>query len=734
MLLDQHAYDQDTLFLLAWLLQWYADLRKLAASCFPQASINSRKHKHKHMSNASIDNQGNTLHLKSLRTIAYASTKLSCAHQPRHQTPNQSFFRALILTNINELEALHSTNIESHVEDTDSVVASNVMCSSETPLASSTSTDNATPHDNTSLTTDTIQTFDNATPHDNMSFTNDSTRGFGKAELLRQVEYYFSDENLQRDAHLLGKLEEGNGSVSIAQVTGWKQMRKFRPLGAVKEALKESTVIEIINNKRIRRREPFDMAKAKVKPRVDEEERKQRQTATLKANPHLTKGMLKRTGFEHDHVEPTLTTEEQQTELERYSIDHPIYDRLQEAVLRYKMNRTLHQETLRVFHAFLNYGGFDERPSGFSGGATKEEEEGLSKEEKAIRKQINFVSEDVIQSLDGTDGKWVVDFEGVTKGFFSTPFPVQFLWHDDLEHDKEVTNAACNVLRNFFNYLLHHNVCAEYVDQIESAKDALKLVEHEYAKLAQVQIGFPGSFSIACSTLLGGYYSEIGYRGDWLTPEEAAGAKTGFSDDEARSIVCAGLAACETNPEKLAALQDSYICVVEVEEEIGLEVTSITLAAETSQWAQAFFDKLKGTVVAPMGKLLCKGIHFQKAAPLDLPIDHEEGPQSFEFLMDENTLQNCFLGMKLIATVHRTNSGLWFIDHWSECHGTFYTWCWNERAREYKEYIDNFKLARLKHRTNGEHIVPVSNDRMLKEHAYGEEQATTLLREKADNE
>jgi hypothetical protein len=671
----------------------------------------------------------------------------------------------LVTNNIDHSKAVHETDMNPFTGH-EGVESCNHMAASHVPapcavLSTNTNMPNETTHNHTPLNETTANnttadsttarkitadntTADNTGPsdaahndstphntvtHDHNSATGDTAQPFDKAELLRQVEYYFSDQNLGRDAHLLGKLEEGNGTVSISQVTGWSRMRKFRPLGAVKQVLRESTVIEIVNNKRIRRRQPFDMAKAKVKPCVNEEERKQHQTATLKAKPWLTKGMLKRTGFELDHVEPNLTNEEQQTELERYSIEIPICDRLQEAVLRYKMNRKFHQETLRVFHAFLNYGGFDERPSGFTGGTSKEDEEGLSKEEKAIRKQVNYVSQDVIQSLEEADGKWIVDFEGVTKGFFSTPFPVQFLWHDDLEHDKEVTQAACNVLRNFFNYLLYHKVCAEYTDQIIAAIDALKLVEADYDKLAQVQINFPGAFNIACSTLMDGYYSKIGYRGTWMTEEEAAGAKTGFSNYEARSIVNAGIAAFGTQTEMDIVLDTRDVHVVDTEEEVGFEVTGILPMAETSQWAQDFFDKLEGTTVPPLGKLLCKRIHFQKAAPLDLPVDYKPGPQSFEFLLDDETLQKCFTGMKFIATIHQANAGVWFIDHWSECHGTFYTWCWNERARGFKEYADPFKLAKPKNGVNEEPIAIVGEDRMLEYHAHSEEQAPDPQRE-----
>jgi hypothetical protein len=285
------------------------------------------------------------------------------------------------------------------------------------------------------------------------------------------------------------------------------------------------------------------------------------------------------------------------------------------------------------------------------------------------------------------------------------------------------------VLRNFFNYLLYHNVCAEYNEQIDAAIDALKLVEVEYTKLAQVQISFPGAFNTACSTLLDGFYSKIGYRGDWMTEEEAAGAKTGFSEYDARSIVNAGIAAFATQPELKTVLDAQNVHVVDAEEEVGFEVAGIVPMAETFPWAQEFFDNFKDTVVPPLGKLLCKRIHFQKAAPLDLPTDYKPGPQSFEFLLDEETLQKCFTGMKFIATIHQTNPGFWFIDHWSECHGTFYTWCWNERAREFKEYADPFKLAKPKNSANEEPVVIVSEDRMLEYNAHSGEQVPDVERE-----
>ena len=76
------------------------------------------------------------------------------------------------------------------------------------------------------------------------------------AEIVRQVEFYFGDDNLRQDAHLLGLIKEGNGSVSLNEVLGFRKMRHFKPKSAVKEAIKQqSTLLEVTaDGKRIKRK------------------------------------------------------------------------------------------------------------------------------------------------------------------------------------------------------------------------------------------------------------------------------------------------------------------------------------------------------------------------------------------------------------------------------------------------------------------------------------------------
>ena len=457
-----------------------------------------------------------------------------------------------------------------------------------------------------------------------------------------------------------------------------------------------------------------------------EEQWKARVAATLTANPYLSKAMLKATGFESNYIEPVLSTEEQQVELEHYSIENSICERIETAVLRYKMNRKFHQDTLRTFHAFLNFGGFDERPSGFTGGASKEELEGLSKEEQARRKQVNYMSKEVTQSVEVGDGKWVVDFEGVTKGFFSTCFPMQFLFHDDPEHDKKVTNAGCNVIRNFFNYLLYHNVCPGYTSQIKAALSTFEPIENEYIKLAEVQSVFPGAFSKACSILCGGYYAKSQYQGSWMNGDVATDSNTGLTAQEAKWVAYAGIAAFATPSQNGAFDFSAELEIVKEEEDVGLEVVAITLPSETPKEAQELFSKLKGTCVLPMGKLLCKRYQFQHAAPLDLPSHDALRSDMLEFLIDEHSLHKCYPGLKFIATVKETSAGFCFVDYWSECYGSFYTWCWNDKAKDHKEGSNFLKRAKVKNRQAHSDVAPLSENKMLEYESSTQQQDAGL--------
>lgn len=66
---------------------------------------------------------------------------------------------------------------------------------------------------------------------------------------LYQVEFYFSDSNLLVDKFLFSKVEgPANIPVPVSIVHSFKRMRHFQPLSAIVEALKESKVLNLVDN------------------------------------------------------------------------------------------------------------------------------------------------------------------------------------------------------------------------------------------------------------------------------------------------------------------------------------------------------------------------------------------------------------------------------------------------------------------------------------------------------
>ena len=72
---------------------------------------------------------------------------------------------------------------------------------------------------------------------------------FQRLIIMSQVEFYFSDSNLLTDKFLFTKVEgHENMPVPISTIHSFKRMRHFQPLSAVVDALKESTVLNVVED------------------------------------------------------------------------------------------------------------------------------------------------------------------------------------------------------------------------------------------------------------------------------------------------------------------------------------------------------------------------------------------------------------------------------------------------------------------------------------------------------
>lgn len=86
-------------------------------------------------------------------------------------------------------------------------------------------------------------------------------------EILKQVEFYFSDQNLPNDRFLYTTAKSNDGWVPISTIACFSRMRRFQPFTAIVEALKQSKeLLEVSeDNELVRRKIPLEEPKPEQK-------------------------------------------------------------------------------------------------------------------------------------------------------------------------------------------------------------------------------------------------------------------------------------------------------------------------------------------------------------------------------------------------------------------------------------------------------------------------------------
>jgi hypothetical protein len=321
------------------------------------------------------------------------------------------------------------------------------------------------------------------------------------AEIIAQVEYYFSDQNLRQDAHLLGMAGgDPMGPVNLKHIMSFNKMKKFKPMSAVRDALRHSNMVEVTpDNKHVRRKHSMKVSLL-VKPRLDPNRQRKAELAEI----GLTKKMAEPTGFEDNATNGPLTPAEYEQDRQDYDPELGFCTCLENAVNKFNVRRKMHSNTRHIFEKFITFGGLDMNTGVFQGGPSKVEmkKQGVDKEEierlSAHFSVPDYISNSLFAQEEGRvdEVTWTVDFMKVAKAFLSSEFLESFDWYDE----KQVKTAT-KVLSNFYKFLLYHDVFPEYQKEIKACLDFCPVAEEELLKLGWVDRTLPGDFNAACSTI-----------------------------------------------------------------------------------------------------------------------------------------------------------------------------------------------------------------------------------------
>ena len=237
---------------------------------------------------------------------------------------------------------------------------------------------------------------------------------------------------------------------------------------------------------------------------------------------------------------------------------------------------------------------------------------------------------------------------------------------DLLQHDRIKSFTA--IVRNFLNYILHHDVCPEYNDQIQPARRVCDQADRELWDIAQAEDRFPGDFNRACSEIFGGLYQGL-YIGNQEWAKDVVDGGRGISPDAARNTFTFALTAQGSNEifEQYASQRHDHSIRVTSVFDANLEVTETIMP---SKEILALYKADAAQDLKPVGKLRAKSWRNPFSCPDDLTVEEEAAAafgetgttEQYEFWIEEDLLRHCFVGMKLETKVHRTSFGVDYFD------------------------------------------------------------------------
>ena len=176
---------------------------------------------------------------------------------------------------------------------------------------------------------------------------------------------------------------------------------------------------------------------------------------------------------------------------------------------------------------------------------------------------------------------------------------------------KEYITSLVNVICNFLNYLLHHDVCPEYEDQVQASKLFCDQGERELWAVAQNIIDLPGNFNKACSELYGGVFQgQWAASSTWLTDEEIPELSQGISPALARQVFKMGIVANTSNEqfEKYEKQNKTKSIHVTSVEDVSMEVVGKILSSADVQRLYVNRGSLK-----PLGELFFYPLNLENS-------------------------------------------------------------------------------------------------------------------------
>lgn len=293
---------------------------------------------------------------------------------------------------------------------------------------------------------------------------------------------------------------------------------------------------------------------------------------------------------------------------------------------------------------------------------------------------------------NGDETKWTVDFASVAAGFLSRAIiPLTGLLTGPMED-------AIDVVENFLRYVLHHDVCPEYEENVKEALNVCVMAREEWPMLNSLQTALPGLFNLAATELFSKTNPDAWASVLFQIPEGFDPKSVFYS-----AITMLGdIKVFEHLVGNAVELVNQYECTLEITK-VNLPTTELI---ERFQKLAITTDGNKKIRLLPLGKVTLKPAVIEDGW-VEPDIQHPLQGKEIDLYFEQNILVNLKPGMKMTLEICELGAGVRFVKRIRKIVPSFYTFLAQELMVHFRVPEQNDRAAPSVHNPAAEDSQPV---------------------------
>ncbi|CAG8485998.1 18915_t:CDS:2 [Gigaspora margarita] len=338
----------------------------------------------------------------------------------------------------------------------------------------------------------------------------------------------------------------------------------------------------------------------------------------------------------------------------------PITQRIEIAVQKYRKNRKFSSTRNQVFSSYLRFGGINTGQKSFLG------QDGLDCEdadadEIAARRATDFIEEN--------DEELEVDFTYTSRVYLSS-YLIDKSGYVQMDQFRE----APLVVISFLNYLIKHDVCSEYLSDMQEALKIAECAKYELPNCKLFAQLAPGKFNKACSLIFGGELYGM-FENPWFG-EESVAKMIGISQNDADETVKKFfgqnvVSKLKQMPE--ASKKALFVEVVDIEPDKTINEATSTMESTTANNINYKIENVTVDTNAAEGTKneqdSLNDEYFQKMTVRAYQVSDTE---IITVYLEPSIARCVTLGMLITADFHQLTNGWWYFDRVTNVYPSYY--------------------------------------------------------------